>query len=121
MQSVLVIDDDSGIRELLADTLQEAGFHVHVAQNGVHGLRAFAQNPADLVITDILMPEKEGCSTIVDLRDIAPDVRVIAMSGGNFNSADAYLNLAREVGADKVIEKPFMPSELLSIIKELLD
>jgi two-component system chemotaxis response regulator CheY len=120
VSQILVIDDDSGIRDLLRDLLEEAGHQVRCASDGLKGRRDFEIHGAELVITDVLMPEKEGCSVIVDIRELAPEVKVIAMSGGQYNAADAYLQLAQEVGADEVLEKPFRPMELLRRVESLL-
>src|SRR5688572_234064 len=85
MQRILVIDDDEQVRALLYEILDRAGFKVVEATNGVEGLKLYRAQPADLVITDLIMPEKEGVETILELRREFPDVRVVAISGGGRN------------------------------------
>ena len=81
----------------------------------------FRRSNADVVITDIIMPEKEGLETIREMRRIKQDLKIIAMSGGGKVSADNYLEIAKIFGASRVISKPFTKSEMVSAVRELLE
>jgi DNA-binding response OmpR family regulator len=115
---ILVIDDEEEIRNLLRVIFQSKGYEVVEAANGEAGLRIFQSMPVDLVMTDILMPEKEGLSTIMALKKTNPSLKIIGMSGGALKSGH-YLNVARKFGADKVLEKPFHVHSVLEAVEEL--
>ena len=121
MARILVIDDEPSVRELLYAMLIEEGYEVVEAADGKTGMRLFKESPADLVITDLIMPEKEGIETIMDLRREYPHVKIIAMSGGGIIQAEDYLGMARGVGADRVFEKPFGVADMLKAVSELLN
>lgn len=117
---ILVIEDDNAVREFIRQTLSKAGYGVIAAGDGVEGLDLFRAQKPDLVITDIVMPQKEGLQTIIELRQQAPDVKVIAMSaGGRYSNMD-YLKLARKFGARATLTKPFMRDEMLDLVRETL-
>ena len=118
MARILLIEDDNDLRTMLRTVLADAGHTVIEARDGQEGLNLFRQAGADLVVTDIVMPEKEGLAVLLELRKAQPPVKVIAMSGEG-NASD-YLDMARLMGAAKVLPKPFRPSALLSAIYELL-
>jgi len=120
MARILVIDDEAAIREVLGVMLTREGYDVVEAANGNDGMRRFHENPFDLVITDLIMPEKEGIETILDLRRHYPHVKIIAVSGGGIIPAGDYLAMAQGVGAHRVLEKPFMLTDLLKAVKDLL-
>ncbi|MFH0824969.1 MAG: response regulator [Pseudomonadota bacterium] len=120
MPRVLVIDDQPEIRELLERMLRGSGYEVTVAENGDEGTKLFRADPYDLIITDIIMPEKEGLETIMELRRDYPDVKIIAISGGGTGGRDTYLNLACRLGAQRAVPKPFKRDELLAAVKELI-
>ena len=105
MARILLIEDYDLIRGLLRETLELAGHTVIEARNGAEGLDLFRQAGADLVITDIVMPDKDGLAVVMALREQVPPVNIIAISGAG-NSAD-YLDLAYRMGAVKVLLKPF--------------
>lgn len=117
---ILVIEDDFAVRELMLQTLTKAGYDVIAAEDGVQGLNLFKEKNPSLVITDIVMPQKEGLQTIIELRAQAPDVKVIAMSGGGRYGNGDYLKLARKFGARKTVTKPFMRDEMLAVVREVL-
>jgi two-component system, chemotaxis family, chemotaxis protein CheY len=119
MPIVLVIDDDDQVRMMLRDMLETAGYQVLDAPNGRVGLSRYRAQPADVVITDILMPEREGLETIMDLRRLNPGVKIIAISGGSVNKMD-YLSSANLLGASKTFAKPVSRAELLSAVAGLL-
>ena len=120
MARILIIDDDPHFREMLAEGLGRAGFEVIEADNGLKGVMLFRQDPADVVIADILMPEREGLETIMELRRDFPGVKVIAVSGGGTARPDRYLKIALKLGADTALTKPFSFGTLLLTIAGLL-
>ncbi len=117
---ILVIDDDELIRDTLRDVLEEAGYRVVEARDGAMGVRKHKANPCDLVITDIIMPEKEGLETIVELKRDYPQLRIIAVSGGGRVQKFDFLSLAEQFGADRILQKPFKNTELLETVRTLL-
>ena len=119
MARVLVIDDDDLFRSVLAANLASAGHVVEQAEDGRVGTARFRAEPADLVITDLVMPNQEGIETILTLKREFPGVRLIAMSGFARNSA-LYLELARSLGATRVLEKPFTAQQLLEAVAAAL-
>ncbi len=119
MARILLVEDNNDLRTMLRDTLADAGHTVIEARDGQEGLTLFRQGGADLVITDIVIPEKEGLAVLMELRNAHPPVKVIAMSGGGEHGAD-YLDTARLLGAAKVLRKPFRTAALLAAVDELL-
>lgn len=118
---VLVIDDDQDMRAILRELLENFGYEVVEAENGEIGLRVFDQKQPDVVITDIVMPDREGLSTIMELRKKKTAAKIIAMSGGGaYGSASDYVNVAKKLGADRVFPKPPDFEVLLATVKELL-
>lgn len=120
MADILLIDDDNDFRDVLASALEHAGHTVRQAANGVDGLKRYREQPADLVITDIVMPEKEGLATIRDLHRDYPAARIIAMSGGLAHDPKLYLHMAEKFGAHAVLAKPFHLSELIKAVEAAL-
>ncbi len=121
MTRILVVDDDSQIREMLRQMLQNEGYDVVDAADGKEALKRQQEDPADLIITDLIMPEKEGIETIRDLKKEFPDIRIIAMSGGGVVGPEAYLKIARSLGAKKTFVKPIERKKLLAGIREVLE
>jgi DNA-binding response OmpR family regulator len=117
MKRVLIIDDDERIRSLVNDTLSGYGYEVIEAADGMEGVRLFREDPTDLIITDLLMPEKEGIETIVELRRDFPKVKILVISG----SLDTHLRMAKMLGADMTLSKPFELSFLLASVRELTE
>lgn len=120
MKRILIIDDDHHILLMIKKMLERAGFEIELASNGNEGLELFKRIQADLVITDIIMPEKEGLETIREMKRLRSDLKIIAMSGGGKISADNYLNTAKIFGASKVLEKPFSQKTMISAVTDLL-
>lgn len=118
MQRILVIDDDVEVRGMLEPLLTSAGYKVDLAKDGAEGVRCYRASPADLVITDLVMPKQEGLETIRELRRTSPEVNILAMSGRP--AAEALLSVARRLGAVAVLQKPFLTDQLLSIITSIL-
>jgi DNA-binding response OmpR family regulator len=115
-----VIDDDPQIREMLEQLLERAEYEVLVAPDGKVALKLHQANPADLIITDIVMPEKEGLETIMEFRRTFPTVKIIAISGGGRIGPTEYLHSAKLLGAHRTLSKPFEVQALLDAIRELL-
>ena len=120
MARLLLIEDDDGVRTVLRRMLEQAGHTVIEARDGKEGLRLFQRTPADLVITDIVMPEKEGLEVVRALRDTHPPVKIIAISGAGPHEGGDYLALARLMGAAKVLQKPFTNALLIAAVNDLL-
>ena len=114
MATILVIDDDSQICDLLQQVLKEGGHVVHSALNGVEGISQYRQYLPELVFVDILMPEKEGLETILDLRREFPNIMIIAMSGASEGAKTNLLELAQQLGAQHRLIKPF---QLETVVK----
>jgi YesN/AraC family two-component response regulator len=120
MANILIIDDDPQILNMLSQILKRAGYGVVEALDGKQGLKLYRENPTDLIITDIIMPEKEGLETIMELQRDFPDVKIIAISGGGHNLAENYLYMARVLGVQRTFAKPIARDELLKSVSELL-
>ena len=118
--SVLLIEDDDFVKNMLKQTFEREGYDVATASNGRIGLRLYQSNPFDVVITDLIMPDMEGIETITHLRKINPSVKVIAISGGGRNRPDDYLQLAAKLGAIKTFVKPVDRNALLDAVRELV-
>ncbi len=118
MTTVLVIDDEDMVRATLRQLLERRGFEVVEAQDGEEGQRLFRSRRADVVICDIIMPRSEGIGTIMGIRRMAPDVPIIAMSGGGRAHALELLQVAEQFGADHVLEKPFRMAQLLDLVQQ---
>jgi len=117
---ILVIEDEEDIRQMICDILQEDGYSTIQAADGNEGLRLLRKTPEfRIVITDLLMPEKEGIATISELRKDFPWIKILAISGGGICFPENYLNRAKAMGADATLCKPFGSNELLSVVEEL--
>ena len=117
---ILVIDDDELVRDTLRAVLESSGYEVLLAADGDDGLRVFAAESAAMIITDIVMPNREGIETIGELRRMAPDAKIVAISGGGQKGSSDYLRAAQLLGANRTLRKPFTPDELLAVADELL-
>jgi DNA-binding response OmpR family regulator len=117
---ILIIDDNPDVLTAVHRVLTAVGHVVADAPRSSEGIRLHHENPFDLILTDIVMPEKEGISTIIDLRKEYPRLRIIAMSGGGDFEPYGYLDIARRVGADRTLPKPFSRSELLEAVNAVL-
>lgn len=122
MTDILVIDDDSTIREVVKDQLENENYSVETAIDGLQALSILASPKFScrLVITDIVMPEKEGLETIRDLKKDHPEVKILAMTGKNFADGYNYLFAAKTLGADDSLGKPFERADLLEKVNRLL-
>ena len=119
MAHILLIEDDDTLREAVSQNLARAGHTVIEAADGDQGLALFRTNQVDLVLTDLVMPGKEGIQTIIEIRREQPELPIVAMSGGLPRSG-TYLGIAGKLGARYVLAKPFTPQELLAAINQSL-
>ncbi len=120
MSKILVIDDDEIMNGMTVQLLSEAGYEVEGAHDGDIGLKMLASKPFDLVVTDIVMPEKEGIETIIAIRKGSKTMPIIAISGGEKLGPDQYLLMAQHFGADYTFPKPFDREPFLAAVRECL-
>ena len=120
MARILIIDDDEAVLSSLMAMLELDGYDVVGARGGRKGLALFREKTADLVITDIFMPEKEGVEIITELKRGFPEVKIIAISGGDRTASQDYLPVAEKLGAVRNLRKPFDPPEFLEAVREVL-
>jgi DNA-binding response OmpR family regulator len=120
-RKVLIVEDEPELLTLMADAFRRADIEVYTARNGEVGLELFRAVRPDLVITDIVMPAKEGVSLIIDIKKTDSNVPVIAISGGGARSCKDYLHWAKELGAALVLQKPFRMSILMMMARFLME
>lgn len=120
MSSILVVDDDTQVLDVMSEMLRLEGHRVAVAENGQAAVEQMRDQSFDLVITDLIMPEKEGLETIADIRRQRSDLPIIAISGGGRIGPTDYLETARFIGANATLAKPFGRQELISTVAHLL-
>ena len=119
-KDILIVDDEEQMRLALRRMLEREGYSVREAENGDKAIRIHKEKQADLIITDIIMPDKEGLGTIVEIKSEFPDTKIFAMSGGGKNSPEQYLRMANGLGVDKIFVKPFNREDILSAVAEVL-
>jgi len=120
MGKILVVDDEPQVRTVIRRILEKEGFEVDMAENGVKALELCQASPYDLVITDIIMPEKEGLETMIDLRRHCPQTKIIAMSGGGRMSSEDCLRMAEGLGASFSFRKPIETKKFIEAVTSLL-
>ncbi len=120
MNKILIIDDEPPVRKMLRKLLEKSNYYVWEADNGKQGIESYKKNNPDLIITDLIMPEKEGLETIKGIKKMNPDMKIIAISGGGFIDPKTYLYMAEKFGAEKTFAKPVNNEELLLTVKNLL-
>ncbi len=120
MANILIVDDDERIRKLLLRMLEGAGHDVAVAADGDAAIARFRQRGADIILADILMPGKDGIEMILELRREAPELKIIAMSGGGRIGPGCYLGIAEKLGASYTLAKPFSRDEVVAAVEEVL-
>lgn len=118
--TILIIDDEPMIRHLASRILDRAGYRALSAANGIQGVACFRRERPALVITDLIMPEREGIETIRHIRREGGDTPIIAISGGTLTGTADFLAMARELGATAILRKPFEPIELLLLVERCL-
>ena len=118
---VLVVDDDEGMADVMVMTVQRAGHEVELAVNGAQAMDLVAQDGFDLVISDVLMSYMDGLELIPKLREKLPGAKIIAVSGGGrYSDTGMLLVMAKDIGADRVLPKPFSPQQLIDLMDELV-
>lgn len=120
MAHILIIDDEEAIRDMLQLFFNSKGFSTATAANGRIGLQRFDEEPPDLLITDLLMPEMDGMEVLMQMRKRSRSLPIIVISGGMSNSSINLLPMAARLGACRTLEKPIDLNELLEIIETLL-
>jgi len=120
MKKILIIDDEPDIRKALRSVLESMGHSVFEASDGMEGLEEFNKYQFDLIITDLIMPNKEGLETIIQLKKYSPTMKIIAISGGGRVSPKKYLDMAEKLGADKSFTKPIDYKEFIASVNEML-
>jgi CheY-like chemotaxis protein len=120
MAKILVIDDEPSILIMIKKMLEREGHVIDIAANGREGIELFEMNRHDLIITDIIMPQKEGLEIILELRKKHPKLKIVAISGGGRIGPEGYLPSAKLFGADLVFQKPLIKNEFIEAISKLL-
>ncbi|MGI6656459.1 MAG: response regulator [Desulfobulbus sp.] len=118
MKRILVVDDEAQIRTMLTQMLEHEGYTVHTAENGEEGLVQVGRFAFDLVITDMIMPVKDGLKFIMELVRDYPELKILAISGGGAIKAERYLTMAGYLGDIATLEKPFKREALLAIVRQ---
>ena len=121
MAVILIIEDDEQTRTLLRMMMEREGYEVIEASEGKEALDRFRESSVDVVITDILMPGRDGIETIRDLRRESPEIKIIAISGGGRDGALDFLPVAKQLGADRTFQKPTPRAALVGAFREMLD
>jgi DNA-binding NtrC family response regulator len=119
MARILIVDDDADLRAFLKEALAPIGFDVVEAGNGAEALQVQRRTPAQLIITDMFMPDRDGLQTIQDFRATFPDVAIIGMSGASEYSFEV-LKIAKQMGAVRIFEKPFDIYDVVMAVREVL-
>lgn len=120
MKRILVVDDELQIRTMLTQMLEQEGYAVHTAENGEEGMALVGRYAFDLVITDMIMPVKDGLKFIMELVRDYPDMKILAISGGGAIKAERYLTMAGYLGDIATLEKPFKRDMLLELVRKQL-
>lgn len=118
-RSVIIADDDAGLRSALKLALEANGYRVQVAIDGAAALRVQREDPADVLITDIFMPDSDGFEAVDGFRAQFPGTRIVVMSGDAKRAKGEYLKSAALIGVDATLKKPFQVAALLQILRSL--
>jgi len=121
MKKILIIDDNDAVRSTMARILDLAGYETVTAGDGNEGIERMRAERPDLIITDIIMPEKEGIETIRSILAEQPGAKIMAVSGGGRHGTLDFLSAARKLGAAEVLQKPFEPDELVTSVARCLN
>lgn len=118
--AILIVDDEPEFREMMTQVLTKEGYTVTCAADGVQAGKIISHKTFDLVITDLIMPEKDGIELMNEMRWKYPQLRIVAMSGGGHVPREQYLRIARGLGAHAVLEKPFSNAVLLDLVDQVI-
>ena len=119
MSVVLIIDDDPHIRTLWDHALTENGFSVRTAPTGMEGVEIARREHVDVVVTDIHMPDKDGIETLLEIKSMNPEAKVVVVSGGGLVGGMSFLGAAGKLGADATLAKPFDIHQLSAVVGKL--
>jgi CheY-like chemotaxis protein len=120
MARILIVDDDDSFRAMLRTSLERMGHEVLEAIHGRRAIPIVEKEQLDLVITDLIMPEKEGIETIPEIRRLRPNIKILASSGGGRIESKDLLRMTLKLGADKTLAKPFTNKELADVLDQLI-
>ncbi len=120
-RSILVVDDEAELRDVVTRVLMDAGHRITTAEDGREAIARMEKETFDLVLTDVIMPEKDGMQVITEARRRLPQVKIVAMSGGGHIPRDQYLRIATGLGAHAVLEKPFTSRELIDTVSAVFE
>ena len=120
MPVILLIEDEKEMREMLKSALVKKNYTVIEAENGKEAILHFKPFVTDIVVTDLIMPEEDGLKAIMKIREMKPGIKIIAYSGGGKAGPGNYLNMAKTLGVDVILSKPFSVCEMTSKIEEML-
>jgi len=120
-QSILIIEDDIQFRNFIEEVLDDEGYTIFTADDGQQGIDLVEEQEPDLILTDLLMPEKDGVRVISEVKCKFPQIPIIAMSGGQSVFSPVFLEAAATLGAMKTLNKPFKDEELLEAIKSCIN
>lgn len=120
MANILIVDDEKALRQGLVYVLVRLGHTVHEADDGQQALRMVAEQVPDLIITDLFMPEKDGIEIVREMRSLHPQLPLIAMTGGIQGDTDTFLKMAKRLGVDATLSKPFSIQEFRAIVEKVL-
>ncbi|MFP4556544.1 MAG: response regulator [Bacteroidales bacterium] len=120
MKRILVIDDDPIMRETIRDILEFENFSVCEAKDGRDGMSCLQKEQFDMIVTDVLMPEKDGIEVIIEAKKKQPQIQIVAVSGGGYISAENYLKMASDLGASAIVVKPFDIDMFIDKVNSLL-
>ena len=118
-RKILVAEDNPDTREALRLLLETQGYSVRAAEDGDEAIRLQKSEPADVLVTDLFMPGRDGFETLTAFRDHFPHTKIVVISGGAPRLRGSYLESARMVGADATLQKPVMPDDLFRVIDGL--
>ncbi len=119
MANILVVDDEVYIRELIKTALSPHGHEVVDFDNGIEAIEYVKANPIDVAIIDLVMPQKGGIETLMEIRDSNRNIKIVAISGKIETKADAIQGLAQQFNVDRVLSKPFDIDEMIQLVQEL--
>src|ERR1035441_7419443 len=119
MLRILVVDDDDAFRKMMCQTLTEMGYEVMEARNGKEAVQVYELCPADVILTDLIMPDTDGIAPRPEFRQIQSKVKIIAMSGGGWVGTRNYLKAAKLLGADDTLTKPFAKEDVAAMVERL--
>jgi DNA-binding NtrC family response regulator len=120
MPRILIVDDEPKLRSAIRRMLEPQGYEIDEASDGLSAVRQFRAQPADLVLCDLFMPEKDGFEVLRDFSEEFAGVKIVSMSGGGCYGKVDMLPMAQRLGATAIIQKPFKSNELLAIIRRIL-